>query len=594
MTAKQILVKSQAAICLGKQGENEVTEVIFPQPAELMAEEWQLNHQRATDREAYPCPLEKRENSLVWRVASGDTAVPGIGAAELTCYGKDGEILKSRTYSTSVLKSIATGGEVPDPVKPWYDDIMQRLDQGGGGSGTPGEDGGYYTPAVSQADTGTMTVSFTASGTDMPAVEPVTVELPQGPKGDKGDTGEAGPAGKDGAKGDTGPAGPQGEKGDKGDTGEQGPIGLTGPQGPKGDTGEQGPQGIQGPAGADGAQGPKGDKGDPGEQGPQGIQGETGAKGDKGDTGATGPKGDTGPTGPQGPTGAAGADGHTPERGVDYWTEADQEAIGEQNEEFILKELAKRQQVYPEFANSVAECTDTSKLYVLPDGYIYYYYSGSEVPLYTNQLPLSVDDSGDIYNGVGFKKGVRYSTSSMAEKEYERAYLSGWIHVYAGDVVRLKNLPISTLDSADSMVNAIYMANEAKTTQWALYSTIIESSGTNVVLDDNSDVAQFTIAAGTNWIRFCSADIDGSSIVTINEEIPEDGEPGWRNTGHAFVPADYEDRIVALEKAMNGTVYGIVDEDNTILLAGGLASGTYRLKYQNNDGSTSDIGSLIV
>lgn len=134
MTIKQILVKSQAAICLGKQGENEVVEVIFPQPSELMAEEWQLNHQRVTDREAYPCPLEKRDNALAWRVTSGDTAVPGIGAAELTCYGKDGEILKSCTYSTSVLKSITTGGEVPDPVKPWYDDIMERLGQGGGGT----------------------------------------------------------------------------------------------------------------------------------------------------------------------------------------------------------------------------------------------------------------------------------------------------------------------------------------------------------------------------------------------------------------------------------------------------------------------------
>lgn len=280
MTIKQIFVKTQAAICLGKQGENEVVEVIFPQPAELMAEEWQLNHQRATDREAYPCPLEKRENSLVWRVTSGDTAVPGIGAAELTCYGKDGEILKSRTYSTSVIKSIATGGEVPDPVKPWYDDIMQRLDQGGGGSGTPGEDGGYYTPEITQADTDTMTVSYTASGSGMPTIEPVTVELPQGPAGKDGSPGADGSPGKDGTDGAPGKDGVTPTIGANGNW----YIGDTDTGKPsRGATGTTGPAGPQGEKGADGA---KGDKGDPGEQGPQGIQGEKGETGEKGDPGS--------------------------------------------------------------------------------------------------------------------------------------------------------------------------------------------------------------------------------------------------------------------------------------------------------------------
>lgn len=131
MTVKQVCATSKSAICLGQQGENAVVEVIFQQPSELMAEEWQLNHQRAADRAAYPCPLEKRENSLVWRVTSGDTANHGTGVAQLICYGKSGEVLKSRIYSTVVLKSVTAGGEAPDPVKPWYEDIMMRLNQGG-------------------------------------------------------------------------------------------------------------------------------------------------------------------------------------------------------------------------------------------------------------------------------------------------------------------------------------------------------------------------------------------------------------------------------------------------------------------------------
>ena len=73
--------------------------------------------------------------------------------------------------------------------------------------------------------------------------------------------------------------------------------GDTGPQGPKGD---------------------KGDKGDTGEQGP---------KGDTGDTGPQGPKGDTGSTGSQGPKGDRGDPGKTPEIGIDYFTEAEKQAM---------------------------------------------------------------------------------------------------------------------------------------------------------------------------------------------------------------------------------------------------------------------------
>ncbi len=43
--------------------------------------------------------------------------------------------------------------------------------------------GGYYTPAVSQPEAGTMQVDFTPSEAEMPAVDPVTVELPAGANG---------------------------------------------------------------------------------------------------------------------------------------------------------------------------------------------------------------------------------------------------------------------------------------------------------------------------------------------------------------------------------------------------------------------------
>lgn len=89
-------------------------------------------HQRAGDLAGYPVPLEKRGNALVWKVTRGDTWHPGNGRAELTCTDEAGGTLKSQIYTTTVIKSMAVGGEVPDPVKPWYDAIMDAIASGGG------------------------------------------------------------------------------------------------------------------------------------------------------------------------------------------------------------------------------------------------------------------------------------------------------------------------------------------------------------------------------------------------------------------------------------------------------------------------------
>lgn len=61
----------------------------------------------------------------------------------------------------------------PGSVKKYVDSVA------GSGGGT-GEDGGYYTPDVTDNENGTMTVSFTASKSGMATVAPVTVDLPAG------------------------------------------------------------------------------------------------------------------------------------------------------------------------------------------------------------------------------------------------------------------------------------------------------------------------------------------------------------------------------------------------------------------------------
>lgn len=115
------------------------------------------------------------------------------------------------------------GGSVDeDAVERIVEAYLQEHPVEGGSDGEDGADGGYYSPAVTQTETGTATISWEASQEGMPEIAAQTVVLPVGPKGDKGDTGETGASG---------PQGPQGEKGDTGATGPKGDTGATGPAG---------------------------------------------------------------------------------------------------------------------------------------------------------------------------------------------------------------------------------------------------------------------------------------------------------------------------------------------------------------------------
>ena len=234
--------------------------------------------------------------------SSADVPIASETVAGLVRVGENLKINADGVLSVDVADTVEQGDTRPVTSAVVYtkiDGIDKRLSavesgsgsgSGSGEGGTAGEDGGYYTPSVSDAGD----LSWSASKSGMPAVDTVNI---RGPQGEKGDTGPQGPQGE---KGDTGAQGPQGEKGDTGAQGPQGEKGDTGAQGPQGLRGETGPQGEKGDTGATGPQGPQGEKGDTGATGPQGPQGETGA---------TGPQGRQGEQGPQGPQGEKGADG---------------------------------------------------------------------------------------------------------------------------------------------------------------------------------------------------------------------------------------------------------------------------------------------
>lgn len=219
------------------------------------------------------------------------------------------------------------------------------------------------------------------------------------------------------------------------------------------------------------------------------------------------------------------------------------------------------------FVNSIDECTDTGKVYILPDGYIYAYLRTTTKD-YVNYLALSTDENGDLYNGgQGWKENTRLN-SSGEETTAAGTEVTGFIPITIGDLLRFENIKITGVegdgnttqyivfyDSNKTKIKHAYTHNVYETSNqagyltldnsgyWSLYNTAnLKALDTGV---DWSDLAYFRISA---------EEITAESLIAINDEgVENDPVTAWQSTGHAFVPADYEDRILDLEQHVTDT-----------------------------------------
>lgn len=295
--------------------------------------------------------------------------------------------------------------------------------------------------------------------------------------------------------------------------------------------------------------GEKGEKGETGEPGPQGPQGE---KGDKGDIGKPGPQGAAGMAG------LPGLDGYTPIKGVDYYTQEDKAEF----KTYIAEELAKWEQLEPEFVNTIEECTDTSKLYVLPDGYLYAYLNKVE----RTEAPELFEREASVLN-------KRFSgTNEITKNGY---YITDYIPVdmslsdpiilrvkggkmwtASGDKLMLFNAGKSVIDttyiySDESIGSALHHRVYADGDDWCIKLGYVATTGT---LEKHASYNQIAYIRINQCINSTETAIDISKVpdvsITIDAMAKTDVATGWQSTGHAFVPADCEDRIITLENTV--------------------------------------------
>ena len=262
-----------------------------------------------------------------------------------------------------------------------------------------------------------------------------------------------------------------------------------------------------------------------------------------------------------------GDNGYTPVKGVDYWTDEDVESINSNAETFIIDELAKMGQLKPEFANSIDECIDTSKLYVLPDGFIYAYMSAASIE-YKNAVETAQEyASTNPYNDVGYYDGkyLASGTTDTASDSVDTNYTAvGFIpyekkdgtypdiYVKGLDWLAEAHSRLQMFDSSKAFakhdnVNIAITGNATTNTIERFFTKkIVESGYWKLTPNDTLN--------GVSGISFMRISLKGKGsnlVISIGNPIEETTGYRWMSTGHAFVPAYYEDRIVSLENRID-------------------------------------------
>ena len=199
--------------------------------------------------------------------------------------------------------------------------------------------------------------------------------------------------------------------------------------------------------------------------------------------------------------------------------------------------MAQGSQLSPSFANTVNECTDTSKVYVLPDGDLYgYMMSMSEagIPQFKDWLPLAIDSDGSIYNGVGYKYGWRLNSAGNVVEDTTGCVVTGFIPFKKGDILRFYNI---TLNQNNNMVIQ-YKSDFTKYGNPTYRSDFI-NEGNGVYKIETSNYLDTTA-----YIRLSVGSFSEDSVITVNEEIVYSVATatwGWKNTGHSFIKVLVDD-----------------------------------------------------
>lgn len=224
---------------------------------------------------------------------------------------------------------------------------------------------------------------------------------------------------------------------------------------------------------------------------------------------------------PVGPQGIQGLRGPMGEKGESYY-------LADYDKQDIANLIVDAPIVIsPKYVDSISEMTDTSRLYIMPDGKIYAYVSGTPQEVFT-----------DVLKDVGYTENTRVNSSgALVAWTTNASDVTGYIPCKVGDVFRLKNMSMPYPFTSNTYWSYV-AAYDAEKNFIKKYRINENGDDADAVLEDNN-IVQFTLKpttvdAGVAYVVINAQEITDASEVYVNSTFVEVEE--WTDTGISYIP----------------------------------------------------------
>lgn len=103
--------------------------------------------------------------------------------------------------------------------------------------------------------------------------------------------------------------------------------------------------------------------------------------------------------------------------------------------------------------------------------------------------------------------------------------------------------------------------------------------------------AELVVEETNEGVKITATDKNGTTSAIVN-----DGADGYTPVKYVdyFTYGDIEDIVTRVHESIGTPLFGQVDENNNVVLSGNLADGSYSIKYEMENGSTVNIGNLVL
>lgn len=153
------------------------------------------------------------------------------------------------------------------------------------------------------------------------------------------------------------------------------------------------------------------------------------------------------------------------------------------------------------------------------------------VAAYTNQIPISTDTDGTIFNGIGYKQGYRLNSSGNVADVASGGvstdwFVTGFIPVKGGDIIRFSG---AYVEGGSGAVNNRYydsskVAGRPAFTPYVFVHNLESTKSAFKACDYNENeqrLYSFTLKDNVEagYMRFTLLGNGSDAVITVNEEI---------------------------------------------------------------------------